>query len=498
MIQVAPETQQGLQTLETLSLPSTCEASLRISQDEQGAGEPLEWNSQLSTSSNEITRPSTLHILATANTYPPSLPGSSPPQFSVGDVTLTAAQAREHFQRYFAQGHQYLPFKLKSQSPEEVYMKCSLLFWAVCAAASTWKLRSQLAGPIKAMVSESMYSPRSVEIVQALLILCVWPGTITSLSHDPSHLYSSMAVQMSLQLGLHQPSSYGCDSPDFASSSAAEVKLATWLACLIVGHMQASALGVPPFLTIDHQHLKVLDSPMVDVNLSRLCRIHHLLDQANQSLSSQCPTASGILDTGARLGMIRQFGEQFCSLREQYLGNMNNVVTIALLSAKVQLWSFAFFDDIPVSPELLKIVNDAKEDACEVIDLCYHRNLATAPYYVRRAMCYCAFVLVKFMRSLYHVQTEVLEDHIERVCQALSTSTCSQEDIDYKACNALRALPYIEDKKLSPPIASRMGASVVYDLLRIWAENDYGRTRSIEQDTQMCDLDVFDWTSFTL
>jgi hypothetical protein len=237
---------------------------------------------------------------------------------------------------------------------------------------------------------------------------------------------------------------------------------------------------------------------MVDMNLAQLCRIHHLLGQANQSLNSHGQMPSVLLDTSVRLSMIQRYGEHFCALREQHLGKMNDVVKIAFLSARVQLWSFAFLDDMPASPELLKIARDAEEDACHVIDLCYHKNLSIAPYYVRRAMCYCAFVLVKFLRSLYQMQTEVLEDHIERVCQALGTSACSQEDIDYKACRALRALPYLEDRKFAPPVVSRMGVSVVYDLLRIWAENGHGRTKTTEQETQICDLDGFDWTSFTL
>lgn len=45
-------------------------------------------------------------------------------------------------------------------------------------------------------------------------------------------------------------------------------------------------------------------------------------------------------------------------------------------------------------------------------------NPTKVPCYVHRAMIYCAFVLVKILRSPSKTQAEVLEDRMERACQA--------------------------------------------------------------------------------
>ncbi|KAH8817145.1 hypothetical protein F5884DRAFT_243948 [Xylogone sp. PMI_703] len=483
-----------------LSTPDST-ASIHISQNDRGATSfPLEWASQLSGSPEDgmnmvIQQPSTLQTLPRVDMCLPRT-GTSP-LFSIGDVTLTPAQTKERFRRYFAWYHQYLPFKMRAHSAEEVYAKSPLLFWTICSATSSWKLQSRLTAPIKDMVKDSLFSPRSIETIQALLILCVWPCPLSSLSEEPSHIYSGLATQMSLQLGLHRPMqaySHLNDSPDPSIHSTAEVKLTTWMACFLVGQIQASSLGVPPPTTLDPQLLKAFDNPMIDIHLTQLCRIHYLLGQAGLSLRSDSPTPSGLMDATARLDMIKLQAEHFDTLQKQHLNNMSDMVKIMFLTARVKLRSFALLDDMPSSSELLNIVKDAQEDACAVIDLCCHINLSTSPYYVRRAMPYCAFVLVKFLRSPYKMQVEVLQDHLERVCQALTAS--SPEDINYKASQALQTLPYLEDKKLSPPIVSRMEASVFYDLLRIWVENNFARTKPTEQETQNFDLDGFDWTSF--
>jgi hypothetical protein len=170
---------------------------------------------------------------------------------------------------------------------------------------------------------------------------------------------------------------------------------------------------------------------------------------------------------------------------------MNDVVKIAFLSSRMQILSFALLDDMPVSTELLEYVQCAKQDACDLIELGYGQNLAIAPAHVRHAISYSGFVLVKVLRSHSSIDSEVLQDKIEQVRQTLSTTASSPDDTYRKACHIIHMLTYVEDKRLSPPIYTRMGASVVYDLLRVCAEHKFGFNPEI--DEQGIDLDGFDW-----
>ncbi|EPS45759.1 hypothetical protein H072_136 [Dactylellina haptotyla CBS 200.50] len=424
---------------------------------------------------------------------------ASTPYRILGDVGLTRGQVDEQFRTYFAYYHQYLPFKMDSTSPEDIYSKCPLLFWVIIAVASTRKTRARLAPMIKTMVGETMYSRvRFVEAVQAILILCVWPFTTSSLNEDPSHLYSGVAAQMSHQLGLHchtQNHTHLALSHEQLARTA-EVKLTTWMAAFLMNQMQANFLGVPPSVTVDYNLLSNFSHPSIDPTLSKMCRIFHLLTQSALDISGYTPTPSTPLDPNSRLEMVITYGAEFSTLQVQHLDPMNDTLKITFLFARVQLWSFALAEDIPLSQKQIDVVKQAERDACDLIELCYSLNLSISPTYIRRAMCYCAFVLAKILRAQQATQCEVLEDNIEKVRQALMTTSDSRGDIMHKACELLQDIPYFEDKRLSPPITSRMGQSVLYDLMRIGAENTVlglqMDTRARTQDLSF-DLDGFDW-----
>lgn len=420
-----------------------------------------------------------------------------PPYRTLDNVVLTTAQVNEHFRTYFARCHHFLPFTMSTRSPDAIYSRCPLLFWSICAAAASWKLRTQLATSLKAMLADTIHAtPRSIEKVQALLIMSMWPFSVTALMQDASDFYCGIATQMALQLGLHRPlqshlHAYGSDEYTNARVVNYEVQTSTWLACFVVNQRQFLVRGVPQSVWVDVHLLKAFEHPAVDPRLSRLCRIYLMLMQANLTIGAEAPTSTGMLEPEARILAIKSWLEQFSTLETQHLDQMDDRIKIAFLSSRMQILSFALLDDMPVSPELLEYVERAKQDACHLIELCYGQNLAIAPAHVRHAISYSGFVLVKILRSSSCIDAEVLQDNIERVRQALATTTNSPEDTYRKACQTIQWLTYVEDKKLSPPIYTRMGASLVYDMMRICAENKYGPISQTEE--QVIDLDGFDW-----
>ncbi|KAL6241763.1 Regulatory protein leu3 [Rhinocladiella similis] len=414
-------------------------------------------------------------------------------------VALTYGQVNEHFRTYFARCHQYLPFKMTTRSAEAVYSKCSLLFWVICTTAASWKLRSQLAPAVKTMLAETLHSrPVYVEKVQALLIMAMWPFSVSSVNEDASHYYGCIATQMALQLGLHRPTqthihAHGSLESENTRTVDEEVKTTTWLSCFIVNQKLAAICGVPPSIIVDIHLLNAFESKVVNARLSQLCRVYHMSMQANLAIGTNGQTPSGMLEPETRLNMVKVWGEQFATFQAQHLEDMDNVVRTAFLTSRLQMWSFILLDDMLVSPEMLSLVENARQDACDLIELCYSQNLSIVPACVRHAMCYSALVLVKLLRSGYSAESEVLQDSIDRARQALKSTVTSPDDIHRKASETIQKLLYIEDKKLSPQIYTRMGASVVYDLLRIWSEYKYGIVPHQLADDQTIDLEGFDW-----
>ena len=183
---------------------------------------------------------------------------------SLGNVHLAAAQVTELFRVYFTQCHPYLPFSI-STTPETIYEACPLLFWVICSVASSTDIMLELQPHIQAMIGQVVVNPpRSVEVIQSLLILCMWPFPFYSTLGDPSFLYCGIATQMALQLGLHRPSL----TPEFSSRRqvlevADDVRKTTWMACYVVKQMQAGRLGVPDSIPTDFTFLRALETPEV-------------------------------------------------------------------------------------------------------------------------------------------------------------------------------------------------------------------------------------------
>ncbi|KAK5950063.1 Regulatory protein leu3 [Knufia fluminis] len=391
---------------------------------------------------------------------------------------------------------------MTSRSPDHIYTKRPLFFWAICAVTSSWTLRSQLEPLTKRLVAETMCSvSQSIETVQALLVLSMWPFAVSSLNEDPSCYYSGLAWQMCLQLGLHRPlethsHQYGSEAD--SRTEHEEVKITTWLAAFVVNNLQSTYRGVPPAMLVDVHLLNAFDHPNVDPTLSQLCRISHLLMQSTLAISSNGPTLSRMLEPEARLNMIRHYGEQFAALEAQYLQQISDPVMITFLTSRAQLWSFALLGDMSPSPERENCFIRARTDAISLIELCYPKNLSIAPHHVRWSMSFSAFVLIRVLSSPQTTDAEVLEDMIERVCQLLEVNSSSPKDTVKKACDTIRVLPKMKDRHLRAPILSRMGTSIVYDSLRIWVENRfYSSTHAGQAGATMdsFDLDGIDWYS---
>lgn len=423
---------------------------------------------------------------------------------AASNISLTLGQAKELFKMYFTLSHQYLPFRMTSTAPEHVYSNNRLLFWAICAVNASWPLRARLQPMVKSMVADSLSSVlQTFEDVQAPLILSLWPFPVSSLNEDPSYYYSGLAWQMSLQIGLHRPleiHSHQYGSENNTKTELEEVKLSTWLASFIVNNLHASYRGVPPTVLVDIHLLNAMENPVVDSRLSQLCRITHLLMQATLELSANNPTSSGMLEPEARLSMIKLYGERFARLQTQILDQADDTVKIAFLSSRAQLWSFALLNDMAFSADLKDCIEHARSDATALIGVCYGKNLAVAPYHVRRALCFGAFILIRVLKSQPLTDPEVIEDMIERTCLLLeiNPSSASPSDLVRKACQIIRALQKMNDRRLRPPILSRMGASLVHDSLRIWVENEYydnSQHNHADASLATLDLDGFDWTA---
>lgn len=242
----------------------------------------------------------------------------------IANINLTADQVTDIFQLYFEKLHIYLPFRM-SRSIETIYEVCPLLFWVIVAVASRDQVMvKNLIPHVKQMVSEITLKPaRNVEIVQALLILCMWPFLYHSQLEDPSFIYSGMAMHIGLQIGLHRPEfTFEFSSKEDVLRSSAHIRRTTWIACFVVNQMQATGHGVPATLPQDYNLLSSLDHDLTPVYLAQLGHITRLTVTFTAAIGFTAASLQGLIEPHERMNMIKLYDQEFSYLKLTKLRDM--------------------------------------------------------------------------------------------------------------------------------------------------------------------------------
>lgn len=129
---------------------------------------------------------------------------------------------------------------LASESP--------LLFWTIILVTSQRNDKSeglhlQLCDPSENQASRIVLtSTQSVEVVQALLLLCLWPISRLKEQDNPSWNYLGLAQNAALQMNLHSPIAKEAITGGWKGwgevankSYSPEYMSSNWLSCFDVG-----------------------------------------------------------------------------------------------------------------------------------------------------------------------------------------------------------------------------------------------------------------------
>lgn len=396
----------------------------------------------------------------------------TPGQRELCGMMWSPARAAESFRVFFARCHLYLGLPL-STDPEHTLETCPLLFWVICAVVSPPATVVQLQPGITEMVAQIMTRPsRSIEVVQALLILCMWPFPFDRTLDDPSFIYCGMATHIGFQIGLHRP---GRQSEFSSRQEVIDVgehaRRLTWVACYVVSQMQYSRLGVPSSLQADYTLSQTVEWPGVPPGLASLYRISRLTSQFSDMIGAKAQNWSGLQDPAIRLDLVSHFGAELDLLRQTHFPALSEPVETAFLTSKLHLWSFIFHDDMPRSSELAELYHKAEGDASDLIERNTSRNLSRYPWHVARSVLYAGLVLVKIQSSPYPRQDGVIADRITLASQTLQTAVRTHYDHAERWTHNLKMLLSMRDWKQTAPIRSRMAASLLFDTIRVMKEN---------------------------
>lgn len=103
---------------------------------------------------------------------------------------------------------------------------------------------------------------QTLQLIQALLLLCNWPSPYGATIHDNSSTYCGLAVTYALRQGLHRPhhvSDFVYEA-DFDEATMRERKK-TWLACFIVSQRYVSFVLNSQFTLMKYNQVEYFTRP---------------------------------------------------------------------------------------------------------------------------------------------------------------------------------------------------------------------------------------------
>lgn len=145
------------------------------------------------------------------------------------------------FNRFFGRYHPYIPFLDPTLAPEDYYIRSPLLFWAIIYVSSRRSatepgLEVRLIPSLKRLLWECISNPpHTWELVQAIILVCMWPFPTSSLTTDNTMILITTAQTIAMRLGIHRPDAIRDFSRTNIRLSQRETteSLKTWAACFI-------------------------------------------------------------------------------------------------------------------------------------------------------------------------------------------------------------------------------------------------------------------------
>ncbi|CCG20540.1 Sef1 transcription factor [Candida orthopsilosis Co 90-125] len=431
-------------------------------------------------------------------------------EFVLGDVTLPLAKANELHHRFMTKNLKYFPI-INSRSATELYHKSNLLFWVVILTASLGEpeptLYMSLASLIKQLAIETCWikTPRSTHVIQALIILSIWPLPNEKVLDDCSYRFVGLAKNLSLQLGLHRGGEF---IQEFSRNQvslgpdAEKWRTRSWLALFFCEQFWSSLLGLPPSInTTDY----LLENARVDQSLPKefRCLISLSIFQCKlvNVMGISVTRPDGLLEPSNRAGSLNLLDRELERLRFKLQIEEGSPIEVYYLYIKLMICCFAFLPGTPIEDQV-KYVSSAYLSATRIITIVSKMNQETSlielPIYIRQAVSYSVLLLFKLHLSkyLFDKYVDSARQSIVTVHRMFRNTLSSWQNLQNDMSRTAKVLENLNivlytypdlflqgDKDEGSSIISRMRshltASLFYDL--VWCVHEGKRRTALDK-----------------
>ncbi len=431
-------------------------------------------------------------------------------EFVLGGVRLPLAQANALHARFLTKHLPFFPiFELRSAT--ELYHKLQLLFWSVMLTASllepTPHLYMLLAALIKQLAVETcwIHTPRLTHVIQALLVLLMWPLPNEKILDDCLYRFIGLAKKLLLQLGLHRGGEF---IQDF---SRRQVLLGPggecwrtrlWLAVFFCEHFWLLVLGLPPLITLTDY---LLEGARVDVLLPANFRCLILLAIFQCKLVNVMgvlvTSPDGLLEPQNRAASLNILDRELERLRFKLPIDDGLLVELYFLYVKLMICCFAFLPGTPIEDQV-RYVLLAYLAATRIVTITLQLIsngtvlLIELPIYVRHLITYLVLLLFKLslLRYLIDRYVDSARQLIVTVHRLLRNTLLLWKDLQNDILRTARLLENLNIVLLTYPevfeaggaavdgsiilrMRSHLTASLFYDL--VWCVHE-ARRRNLE------------------
>lgn len=415
----------------------------------------------------------------------PSLPralGSQP--FSGEDIDY-------YFGRYFEHFHPYMPI-VRHRDPNKCYESGSILFWTIILTACRRYAKNDQVFPFlidavrRELFSAISVLPLTLPAVNSLILICTWVFPNVRFVNDPTPLFSSVAMNTSLLLGIHLGKGsipefgFGVFRNDFSDEEASY----TWSGYNIVSQRVSACMGLPPLGCLFNQTIQNIIDGKTQFQVPSSFRVLLECQKFSHRLSK---TMAAFLDEsrGVSAQIVQQLEDEFdmirgliCSERADDLDRFNALLVLQEIQA-YYLMPLPGYDSEGLKRNISKAYTTAQTVITEALDLeKNHGFLKHLPHFYFRSILLSICIIFKTLRSSY-VDFLGKEKVRQRASDAISVcraSVVTEADLPHRLANLLESFWALSQttKWHEEPTSifhHRLGASVTFDCLKRWKDD---------------------------
>ncbi|KAE8140480.1 hypothetical protein BDV38DRAFT_279981 [Aspergillus pseudotamarii] len=340
------------------------------------------------------------------------LGGKRPARFTheATGVNLTSSVVAELLEEYYSNLHPRFPLVLDPATIIDSYEKAPLLFWSVLAIASKDSEKYASDYPrVQILVRQSvadilLLGTRSIQLVQALLLLCVWSFPHEDMNKEPFSMYGALAISMARSLGLHRPQHpFLLFAAKASEIGTTEARTSAWLSCFIVDQWHTARFGVPGSIRVDHTILQALNGSTTGVPMTTRIQLHIALVTSKISAAlGECETSATGL-TADPLPFVRVFETELCMIQDKYACEWSPADEVSFLDARLGLYAYMLDRKKTEPPKSLhqenELIIQSSITARQLLIVLttFPDALRKGTFHVFRAASYAAFFLLRIL-----------------------------------------------------------------------------------------------------